>query len=135
MHEKLWPFDFLENLAPNDILLLSFAICFVCLLLSVLSILIQYRKKADLDKFMIFYIISLVLFVSLATAMGIVAFINSLCFLREGHPYKNLPIESIQPYMLYVLIGIMLLIFAGFFGVYTAVKSFLLKKRTNVNTN
>ena len=88
-----------------------------------------------MDKFMIFYIISLVLFVSLATAMGIVAFINSLCFLREGHPYKNLPIESIQPYMLYVLIGIMLLIFAGFFGVYTAVKSFLLKKRTNVNTN
>lgn len=116
------------DISSNDILLLSFVVTLISLLIGISLFFIYHRKKIKVDKFMVFYVVSVALGVSFSTAGGIVAFVNGLCFLREGHPYQNAPINTIQPYMLYVLISVMFLIFAGFFGVYAVAKSFLLKE-------
>jgi hypothetical protein len=66
---------------------------------------------------------------SLTTAMGIVAVVNCVSFLRFGSPYMNMSDESLRPYMLYAVISVMIIILLGLVTIYVTIQTYWLKKK------
>jgi len=110
----------------NDLLLLIFIITLFGLLIVIGIILIRYKKIVN--KFLVIYLVLEVSIVSVSTAIGGIAILNSICFLREGQPYQKMPIESLQTYMLYTIVGLGMVIFLGFALIYITLKTEIMDK-------
>ena len=125
------PWDLMET--PLWMILLSgffFTLVILSIAVIVVSLYLKYKMDKKFDWFIFVYVFALVGATSISIPSGVVTILNSICFM-QGHTFQNMPLETLNVYMLYTIFAVLFLNALGLAGIFASLKRFPKDQKAN----